>query len=127
MKIYESFLFNGHCVNESTGKIKSVLGIGIGIGNEEQRLTSWRPSNKLAAVDCTRICSVIGAYRLLDVVAMLDGFQPARRVERMYMSVSNTTFRVSSNTQDSISPLTSLGNGKNGQLAAGIARIQKNG
>jgi hypothetical protein len=47
------------------------------------------------------VCSVISAYRLLDVITMLDGALSASSVEGCSLQVQNTNFRVSTNIHTS--------------------------
>jgi hypothetical protein len=95
MTNYESTLFEGPSHNETIYKVRKSLGIG---GNE-QALTAWHPSHQLNTLDYSRMCSVISAYRLWDVMAMLDGSLPAPRIERQFFDIENIKFRVSVNTQ----------------------------
>ena len=72
MKNYESTLLSAKNLSE----VAIRRGLGIGIGGE---LTSWHPGPaNLAPIECSKVCSVISAYRLLDVVAMLGGVHGAR-------------------------------------------------
>jgi hypothetical protein len=87
---YESALFNQSSPNEMTIKIQSGLGIG-----KSGEVIPWRHKANLNSIECSRICSVISAYRLLDVVAMLSGAELAPIVERCFFNVPNTSFRVS--------------------------------
>jgi hypothetical protein len=88
MKNYESMLFHHPSINESTSRIQSSLGIDLG---HRLHLAS---SKKINSLEMSKICSTISAYRLLDVVALLDGVHPAPSVERQFIDVSHSTFRV---------------------------------
>jgi hypothetical protein len=107
MRNYEAILFNGLSRNDLISKVQRSLGIG---GNELP-LTSWQPSNKVHPIECSKVCSVISAYRLWDVMAMLDGSQPAPTIERCFLEVSYATFRVSVNTQSFTSSQKPAGDG----------------
>jgi hypothetical protein len=87
---YESALFNQSSGNEITVKIQSGLGIG-----KSGEVIPWRRKANINSIDCSRICSVISAYRLLDVVAITSGAELAPIVERCFFNVPNTSFRVS--------------------------------
>ena len=89
MRGYESTLFNQLGDNELTVNVQS--GLGIGISGD---MVPWRPKANLSSIECSRVCSVISAYRLLDVVAMLGGAQAAPSIKRCHMEVSNASFRV---------------------------------
>ena len=96
MKGYESVLFDN--LNETSRNmrvqdVQDVLGLGIGSSGQ---VVTWRPKDKLSAVECSRMCSVISAYRLLDIIAMLRGANPAPRLERRFFELPNKSFRVSS-------------------------------
>jgi hypothetical protein len=91
MKNYESMLFHHQSINESISRIQSSLGIDLG---HRLHLASWSPSKKINSLEMSKICSTISAYRLLDVVALLDGVDPAPSVERRFIDVSHSTFRV---------------------------------
>jgi hypothetical protein len=92
MKNYESMLFHHHSINESTSRIQSSLGIDLG---HHLQLVPWSPSQKINSLEMSKIGSIISAYRLLDVVALLDGVHPAPSVERQFIDVSHSTFCVS--------------------------------
>jgi hypothetical protein len=93
MKGYESVLFDN--LNETTSnlKVQDVQDI-LGIGSSGQVVT-WRPKDKLSSVEYSRMCSVISAYRLLDIIAMLRGANPALRLERRFFELPNKSFCVS--------------------------------
>jgi hypothetical protein len=101
MTNYESTLFHKHSINELTSKVQSRLGITIGDGL--QVVPRSQSSSKLSSIEMSKICSIISAYRLLDVVAMLDGVHPAPSVGQSFMNVSNSEFRVSVDSQNFIS------------------------
>jgi len=90
MKGYESTLFSRLNGNELTFKILSSLGVG-----SSTEVDPWNPQANIRSVETSRLCSVISAYRLLDVVAMLSGGDPAGRVERTSIQGSIGNFRVS--------------------------------
>jgi hypothetical protein len=92
MQGYESTLFDclGASWNETTINLQNVLGVGT-----SKEIVPWRPKNDLNSIDCSRLCSVISAYRLLDVAAMLDGAPSAPSVDRHFFKVPNASFRVS--------------------------------
>jgi hypothetical protein len=95
MKGYESTLFNQPSNNDLTVKVQSGLSIGSG------DVVPWRLKTNLSSIECSRVCSVISAYCLLDVVAMLDGAHPARSVKQYFCQVQNTSFCVSANVPTS--------------------------
>lgn len=100
MKNYESMLFHHQSINKSTSRIQNSLGIDLG---HRLQLVPWSPLTKINSHEMSKICSIISAYRLLDVVALLDGVHPAPSVERRFMDVSHSTFRVSVNPQNFMS------------------------
>ena len=67
-----------------TTRVQNVLGI-----SPTGQLVPWQPRSLLGNADSTKICSVISAYRLLDVMAMLNGALPAPSVPRQYFEVQN--------------------------------------
>lgn len=93
MNEYESFHFRENVLNEVANKVKS----GLGIGKNNMQVTTWCPTNRPSSIEASRICSVISAYRLLDIVAMLDGVRAAPSVERRFINISSDTFQVSMN------------------------------
>lgn len=90
MKGYESALFESLTGSDKTIGVQNVLGIGSGTD-----VVSWKPRKDMNSSESKKVCSVISAYRLLDVVAMLSGAQPAPGVERQFYQLPNTSFRVS--------------------------------
>jgi len=92
MKGYESTLFDSSRGGESTTTVQNILGIGT-----SGQMVPWRPMSALTSIDSSKICSVISAYRLLDVVAMLNGAHLAPSVPRRYFETPNKSFRVSAN------------------------------
>jgi hypothetical protein len=90
LKGYETTIFKTLSVDELTTTYQKLLGVGT-----DNQVVLWRPKSNLSNIDCSRICSVISAYRLLDVVAMLKDVHPAPTVERQFYEVPNTSFRVS--------------------------------
>jgi hypothetical protein len=89
LKGYETALFNHFSKNEVTFKVQSSLGIG-----NSGEVVPWQRQSNLNSNDCSRVCSVVGAYRLLDVMAMLNDAHPAPSVERCSFEVPQT-FHVS--------------------------------
>jgi hypothetical protein len=90
MEKYESALLESLSNSNKTSRVQNVLGIGTGA-----HMVPWQPKADVNSSDSKKVCSVISAYRLLDVVAMLGGVQPAPGVERQFFQVPNTSFRVS--------------------------------
>jgi hypothetical protein len=96
LKGYESILFNPLSPNELIYKVQSGLGIGM-----KEEVVPWQRRTNVNSTDCSRVCSVIGAYRLLDVVAMLDGAHPAPSIERCFYQIPSSSFRVSASIHTS--------------------------
>jgi hypothetical protein len=96
LKGYESILFNPLSPNELIYKVQSGLGIGM-----KEEVVPWQRRINVNSTDCSRVCSVIGAYRLLDVVAMLDGAHPAPSIERCFYQIPSSSFRVSASIHTS--------------------------
>jgi hypothetical protein len=70
------------------------------------------------------MCSVISAYRLLDVIALLSGVSPAPSVERRFFQIPNKSFRVRSIIyHHSVHAQIFAGNGQAGQLAISVDTI----
>ena len=87
---YESTLFSRLGVNEVLYKVLSSLGIG-----SSTEMVPWHPNAPISSTESSRLCSVISAYRLLDVVAMLGGGDPAASVQRIPIDVPGGSFCVS--------------------------------
>ena len=66
------------------------LGISFRLGHSPQ----FSPK-KLSNPEWSKLTSVISAYRLLDIVAMVNGADQAPRVERQSLLLDPATFRVS--------------------------------
>ena len=91
MKGFECTLFDISRRNERSTTVQNCLGIG-----SSGPLVTWQPTSALTTNDSGKVCSVISAYRLLDVVAMLNGAQRAPSVPRRYFEPPNKSFRVKS-------------------------------
>jgi hypothetical protein len=85
---FEAHVFNA---TQTTGRVQRSLGIE---SDSDEQVIAWRPQAQLHSTECTRVCSVISAYRLLDIVAMLGGASPASSVDRSWFEIPNA-FRVS--------------------------------
>jgi hypothetical protein len=94
MKGYESMLFN--CGNESTNESMTTVQNILGIRTSGQ-MVSWKPMSTLTSTDSCKVCSIISIYRLLDVLAMLNGAHLAHSVPRRYFETPNKSFCVSAN------------------------------
>jgi hypothetical protein len=92
MQGYDSTLFNrlSGSGSEMTMNVQNVLGVGT-----SDQMVPWQPRTDLTATESARVCSVICAYRLWDVVAMLGGADSAPSVDRRFYEIPNTSFRVS--------------------------------
>ena len=79
MQGYESTLFNtlGGSQSEIMMKVQSVLGLGT-----SEEVVPWQPQKNLSSSDCMKLCSVIGTYWLVDIVAMLSGAESVPSVEQ---------------------------------------------
>jgi hypothetical protein len=55
-------------------EMQGLLGIGTGSSTEIVRLSESCP--KLGSREATKVCGLVCAYRLVDVVAMLEGGIP---------------------------------------------------
>lgn len=124
MKGFESTIFDTSTRrNESTTTAQNLLGIG-----SSGQMVAWNPSKTLAGTDSGKMCSVISAYRLLDVVAMLNGAHRAPSVHRRYFDPPSNSFRVSAKSlwlsTRCVSQIFS-GIGQTGQLAKGLGRIPR--
>jgi hypothetical protein len=120
LKGYESTIFNSLSGNRSdaTSKVQRILDI-----RTSGEVIPWRPRGNLNAVDCSRLCSVISAYRLLDVVRMLSGAHHASSMERRSFKIPNSSFRVSSVKVTNVCPELCAGNGQTGPLALSFGSI----
>jgi hypothetical protein len=121
VKNYESTLLSARNLSE----VAIRRGLGIGIGGE---LTSWHPGPaNLAPIECSKVCSVISAYRLLDVVAMLGGVHGARAVERCFFEIPNSSFRVGATSYTFYHLKNLPGNGQTIPLAVGVGQFPVDG
>lgn len=92
LNAYERSLFNRVTTDRGLAGLRNNLGINFG-SSEESRLVPWSnpPTN---AAEWNKVCSVICAYRLRDVVAMLDGADSAENIEQRSLDHVNVNFRV---------------------------------
>ena len=95
MNHYELSLFNSKTLSELTCKVQSSLGISSTGSSQDLQVACWAPTNKVNSMDLSRLCSVISAYRLFDVIAMLEGGHRAPTVDRHFVEISSSAFRVS--------------------------------
>ncbi len=119
MKGYESALFESLSGSDKATGMQNFLGIRSGA-----QVVPWQPRKNANSSESRKVCLVISAYRLLDVVAMLSGAQPAPCVERQFYQLPNTSFRVSIISILSSLPKILAGHGQTGQLAIGFRTIQ---
>ena len=73
--------------------LQNNLGISFPSTSFQVVLSRGHPS--LNTTEWSRVCSVISAYRLLDVVAIVDGANQAASVERSSMANMSASLRVS--------------------------------
>ena len=86
---YELSLFSKSNANELLSKVLNSLGVGVA---SSQIISGWHGNS--SSIDTSRACSVICAYRLLDVIALLGGGDPAPVVERSPFMAPIGSFRV---------------------------------
>ena len=72
--------------------LQNHLGIDF-TSSDATNVIPWRDS-AASASEWSRVCSVISAYRLRDVVAMLEGADLAEKVEQCSLEHINLNFRV---------------------------------
>jgi hypothetical protein len=92
LDLYEASLFNRFSSNAVTSRLQSGLGIG-----SSQDVVPWHPESNQTSQESSRLCSVMSAYRLMDVVSMLGGSLPAPSVDRCHLQIPTSSFRVSTN------------------------------
>jgi hypothetical protein len=103
---YESRLFNQLSRSELTFRLQSYLGIGSSEAGSSEAVIPWKLNSNLSPNKCSKVGSIISAYHLVDVLAMLGGADRARTVDRRSFQVPDN-FRVSASINIS-SPLKRL-------------------
>jgi len=83
MKGYESALFESLTGSDKSIGVQNVLGIRSGMD-----VVSWKLRKNMNSSELKKVCLVISAYCLLDVVAMLSG----ATVVRSLLQVWNSNF-----------------------------------
>ena len=91
LKGYETTIFDTLTGSRSdlTVKVRNILGIG-----SSTEMVPWQSRGHLTSIESSRVCLVISAYRLLDVVAILSGAHAAPTVGRRFFQLPNASFRV---------------------------------
>jgi hypothetical protein len=118
MNGYESRIFKNFGADELTNSFQRLLGVGT-----HTDLVLTRQQGEVPPVESSRICSLISAYRLLDVLAILNGGHSAPLVERQPYEIP-ASFRVRTYfSARFVHTKLFTGNGQNGQLAKGFDPI----
>jgi len=93
LRQYESILFKEISPNYQILKLRTALGISS--TSPSSQSVSQKSSPSINSFEWSRMCALLSAYRLLDIVAMQSGANHAPFVDRHALEVANSQFRVS--------------------------------